>query len=51
MSLADECIKKIRLYLYDEYYLAIKNKTMPFAVTRMDLQIITLNEIYTEKDK
>ena len=36
-----------------EYYSAIKkNETMPFVATRMDLEIITLNEVsQTEKDK
>ena len=36
-----------------EYYSAIKrNETMPFAVTCMDLEIITLTEVsQTEKDK
>ena len=35
------------------YYSTIKkNKIMPFAVTWMDLEIITLNEVnQTEKDK
>ena len=32
-----------------EYYSAIKNETMPFAATWMDLEIITLSQ--TEKDK
>ena len=32
-----------------EYYSAIKNETMPFAATWMDLEIITLRQ--TEKDK
>ena len=36
-----------------EYYSAIKkNEIMPFAATRMDLEVIILNEIYhTEKEK
>ena len=36
-----------------EYYSAIKkNETMPFVATRMDLEIITLNEVsQTKKDK
>ena len=36
-----------------EYYSAIKkNKTMPFAATRMDLEMIILSEVtQTEKDK
>ena len=33
-----------------EYYLAIKNnETMPFAVTRMDLDIITLSKVGKRK--
>ena len=41
-------------YMYTmEYYSAIKkNKLMPFAATRMDLQIIILSEVsQEEKDK
>ena len=41
-------------YIYMmEYYSAIKNnEIMPFAATRMDLEIIILSEInWTEKDK
>ena len=36
-----------------EYYSAIKkNKVMPFAATRMDLEIIKLYEVsHTEKEK
>ena len=43
----EEWIKKIRyIYIYRlEYYSAIeKNKTMPFAATWMNLEIITLSE-------
>ena len=49
----DEWIKKM-WYLYTmEYYSAIKkNEIMPFAVTRMDLEIVILSEVsQTEKDK
>ena len=41
-------------YIYTvAYYSAIrKNETMPFAAARMDLEVVTLNEIsQTEKDK
>ena len=51
--LTEECTKKM-WYIYTmEYYSAInKNKIMPFAATRMDLQIIILSEVsQTEKDK
>ena len=51
--LTEEWIKKM-WYLYTvEYYLAIeKNEIMPFAATRMDLEIITLSEVsQAEKDK
>ena len=35
-----------------EYYLSIKNETMPFAATWMDLKIIILSELsQTEKGK
>ena len=49
----DEWIKKM-CYIYTmEYYLAIeKNEIMPFAATRLDLEIIILSEIsQKEKDK
>ena len=49
----DEWIKKM-WYLYTmEYYSAIKkNKTMPFAATWMQLEIIMLSEVsQKEKDK
>ena len=48
-----EWIKKM-WYIYTvAYYSAIKkNETMPFAATRMDLEVVILNEIsQTEKDK
>ena len=51
--LTEEWIKKM-WYLYTvEYYLAIeKNEIMPFAATRMDLEMIILSEVsQTEKDK
>ena len=35
-----------------EYYSAIKNETLPFIATWMDIGIIILNEVTrTEKDK
>ena len=50
--LTDEWIKMWYIYTM-EYYSAIKkNKTMPFAATWMDLEIIILSEVsQTEKDK
>ena len=40
------------VHIYMEYYSAIKkNEIMPFAATRMDLEIIILSEIsQTEKE-
>ena len=40
-------------YIYTrEYYSAIKNEVMLFAVTWMDLEIITISEVsQSEKDK
>ena len=40
-------------YIYTmEYYAAIKNEIMPFAATRMDLEIVILSEVsQTEKVK
>ena len=49
----DEWIMKM-WYIYTmEYYSAIKkNKTMPFAATWMDLEVIILSEVsQKEKDK
>ena len=49
----DEWIKKMRyphIYIYTmEYYLTIKNKITLFAVTWMDLEIITINKEYQTK--
>ena len=52
MSIMAEWIKKMYIYTM-EYYSAIKkNKTMPFAATWMDLEIVILSEVSeTEKDK
>ena len=46
----DEWIKKM-WYIYTmEYYSAItKNEILPFAVTRMDLEIILLSEVSQTK--
>ena len=40
-------------YIYTvEYYLAIKkNKIMPFAAAWIDLEIIILSEVKSDKDK
>ena len=51
--LTDEWIKKL-WYIYTmQYYSAIKkNKIMPFAATRMDLETLILSEVsQKEKDK
>ena len=49
----DECIKKMWYINTVEYYSAIKkNEIMPFAATRMDLEIIILSEVsQTEQNK
>ena len=49
----DKWIKKMWYIYIMEYYSAIKkNKTMPFAATWVDLEIIILSEVsQTEKDK
>ena len=42
----DEWIKKMWYIHTMDYYSAIKkNKILPFAATRMDLEIITLSEV------
>ena len=48
-----EWIKKMWYICTMEYYSAIKkNEIMPFAVTRMDLEIVILSEVsQTQKDK
>ena len=44
--LTDEWIKKMwYIYTMDHYSAIKKNKIMPFAATRMDLEIIILNEV------
>ena len=50
---AEEWIKKMWYIHTMEYYSAIKkNKTMPFAATWMDLEMIILSEVsQTDKDK
>ena len=49
----DEWIKKMWYVYTMEYYSAIKkDEIMPFAATRMDLEIIILSEVsQKEKDK
>ena len=47
----DEWIKKMWCIYTMEYYASIKkNKTMPFVATRMELEILILNEV-SRKDK
>ena len=50
--LTDEWIKKM-CYIYTmEYYSAIKkNEIMPFAATRIDLEIIILSEVKSERER
>ena len=50
--LMEEWIKNM-WYIYTmEYYSAIKNEIMPFAVTWMDLELVILSEVsQTEKDR
>ena len=46
----EECIKKMWNIYTMEYYSAIKkNKIMPFAATRMDLEISTLSVSKSER--
>ena len=51
--LMDEWIKKMwYIYTVGFYSARKKNEIMPFAVTRMDLEIVMRNEVsQTEKDK
>ena len=51
MSTDREMGKDVYVYTV-EYYSAIKmNEIMPFAATWMDLEIIILSEVKSEKDK
>ena len=46
----EERIKKMWCIYAMEYYLAIKkNEIMPFAATRMDLDIVILSEVNQKK--
>ena len=49
---AEDLIKKL-WYIYTmEYYTTVNKKILPFAIARMDLEIIMLSEIsQSEKDK
>ena len=49
----DEWIKKWYIYINTmEYYSAIKNnEIMPFAATWMQLEIITLSEVKSERER
>ena len=48
----EEWIKKMWQICAMEYYSAIKkDETMPFAATWMNLEIIILSEVKSEKDK
>ena len=47
----DDWIRRM-WYIYTmEYYSAIKNEIMPFAVTWMELETLILSEVQKEKDK
>ena len=48
----EDWLKKIWYIYMMEYYSVIKeNEIMPFAATWMDLEIIILSEVKSEKDK
>ena len=54
----DEWIKKmwylyiyIYKYIYNHHWAIIKNEIMPFAATRMDLEMIILSEVQVTKRK
>ena len=49
---AEEWIKKMRYIYTMEYYSAIKkNKIMPFAATWMDLEIVILSEVKSDRER
>ena len=46
MSIKRRMDKEDMVHIYIDYYSAIKkNKIVPFVATRMDLEIIILNEV------